>query len=385
MVKGHPIYHTKFGGLCLSSLLFSTSYNMLIPELPSYLSSLGGSAYIGLIIALFTLTAGLSRPFSGVLTDHIGRKPVMVFGALVCVVCGCLYPVLGTVAGFLFLRLLHGFSTGFTPTGTSAYVSDSIPPKHWGEAFGIQGLFFTSGLALGPALGGYIALFYSQNVLFYCSSGVALLALLLIFKLPETLAHRQPFHIRLLQLSKNDIISPAVMVPAVLTFIAYLGFGMVLTLVPDWSDHLGLQNKGSFFMVFTVSSLAIRFLAGKASDQLGRGMVTSVGLLVLLLALLLMAFFITSTGLLVAAAVYGLAMGMLSPALNAWTVDLSPSDQRGKGISTMFIALEAGIGLGALLSGGYYQGTYENIPIAMYGCAVIVALGWIFLQFQRRR
>ncbi len=50
---------------------------MLIPELPSYLSNLGGSEYKGLIIALFTLTAGLSRPFSGKLTDTIGRKPVL--------------------------------------------------------------------------------------------------------------------------------------------------------------------------------------------------------------------------------------------------------------------------------------------------------------------
>ena len=56
---------------------------MMIPELPGYLTRIGGAEYKGLIIALFTLMAGISRPFSGKLTDTIGRVPVMVFGSLV--------------------------------------------------------------------------------------------------------------------------------------------------------------------------------------------------------------------------------------------------------------------------------------------------------------
>lgn len=72
-LNSHPIYNLQFILLCMSSLLFSASFNMLIPELPAYISSLGGAEYKGLIIALFTLTAGISRPFSGKLTDKIGR------------------------------------------------------------------------------------------------------------------------------------------------------------------------------------------------------------------------------------------------------------------------------------------------------------------------
>ncbi|HRG07092.1 MAG TPA: MFS transporter, partial [Cyclobacteriaceae bacterium] len=66
---------------------------MIIPELPEYLSNLGGGEYKGLIIALFTITAMLSRPFSGKLADSIGRVPVMIFGAVVCLICSSLYPL----------------------------------------------------------------------------------------------------------------------------------------------------------------------------------------------------------------------------------------------------------------------------------------------------
>jgi hypothetical protein len=74
--SSRTIYTLQFGLVCLSSFLFSASFNMLIPELPAYLSGMGGATYKGLIIALFTLTAGISRPFSGKLTDTIGRVPV---------------------------------------------------------------------------------------------------------------------------------------------------------------------------------------------------------------------------------------------------------------------------------------------------------------------
>ena len=130
---------------------------MIIPELPAYLTSLGGENYKGWIIALFTLSAGLSRPFSGKLADKIGRIPVMVFGASVCFIVGLSYPILQFVGGFLFLRFAHGFSAGFTPTGTSAYVADIVPFAQRGEALGIQSLFGSLGMAAGPALGGWIA------------------------------------------------------------------------------------------------------------------------------------------------------------------------------------------------------------------------------------
>ena len=79
------LYTSQFWLLCLSHVLFASSFTMIIPELPDYLTSMGGAEYKGLIISLFTLTAGISRPFSGKLTDTVGRMPVMVIGTLACV------------------------------------------------------------------------------------------------------------------------------------------------------------------------------------------------------------------------------------------------------------------------------------------------------------
>ncbi|MCF2875815.1 MULTISPECIES: MFS transporter [unclassified Tenacibaculum] len=378
------LYSTSFILVCISSLFFSASYNMLIPELPNYISGLGGAEYKGLIIALFTLTAGLSRPFSGKLTDTVGRKPIMIFGALVCIICGVLYPILTTVSGFLFLRLLHGFSTGFSPTAIAAYVSDIIPKNRLGEAMGIQGLCFSSGLALGPALGSYIKLYTSYTILFYSSSLLALLSIVLIFRVKETLINTQKIQYATFKIAKGDIIAKEALPSAVITFVTYLGFGVILTLIPDWSEHLTIINKGTFFIVFTFSSLFIRMIAGKVSDKYGRIIVIQIGLIVLAISLVLLGYLNFKNGLLISAAIYGLAMGILSPTINAWTIDLSNPLTKGKSIATMYIALEAGIGLGAFFSGWYYRDDILKIPITFYICAFFAVAGLYYITRLKR-
>jgi MFS family permease len=377
----HPIYNLQFALLCLSSFLFSASFNMLIPELPAYLSKMGGAEYKGYIIGLFTITAGIARPFSGKLTDKIGRVPVMAIGSLVCVICGLLYPLLTTVAGFLWLRLFHGFSTGFKPTATAAYVADIIPANRWGEAMGIHGLCFSTGLAIGPAIGSALTERFSINSMFYFSSFLALLSIIILMNMKETIKTKEKFKFSMLKLNRRELIEFQVLPGALITFLSYLSYGTILTVISDWGSHLGVVNKGLFFMVFTVSSLLIRFLSGKLSDRIGRLKIIKSSLVILVVAMVLIGRANSPFTLMLASAVYGIATGMLSPAITAWIVDLSHPDFRGKAIATMYIALEAGIGLGAFVAGALFISDVAMIPLTFYVMGSITMLGLLYLQF----
>src|SRR5690606_6116368 len=121
------VYTAQFWLICASSYFFFASFNMIIPELPAYLTSLGGEGYKGLIISLFALTALVARPFSGTMADKCGRARVMTTRSALCLVMGLLCPLFARVWRFLLLRLIHGFSTCFSPTGQPAYLSDVIP------------------------------------------------------------------------------------------------------------------------------------------------------------------------------------------------------------------------------------------------------------------
>lgn len=383
------VFTTQFWLLGLSSFLFSSSFNMLIPELPAYLSSMGGAEYKGAIIGLFTLTAGLSRPFSGRLTDRIGRVPVMAFGSLVCFVCGFLYPIFTTVMPFLLLRLVHGFSTGFKPTGTAAYVADVVPVNRRGEAMGIHGMCMSVGSAFGPAIGSMISQEFSLNALFYTSSLLAFLSIAILLNMKETLKEKQKLSLKSFQITRRDIFEPDVFSPALITFLCYFGFGAVATVTPDFSGYLGLQNRGLYFMMFTISSIMIRLFAGKISDRHGRMPVTIVGCVVLIIAMILTGFAESVAMFLTGAAFFGISMGILSPVLSAWTVDLSGDHNRGRAIATMFISLEAGIGLGAFLSAELFANQRQNLPLVFFCMAAFAFAGLsytvIIYQFKKRR
>ena len=378
-----PFFTLDYFLLCLSSFLFFSSFNMIIPELPSYLSSLGGEDYKGLIIALFTLSAGLSRPFSGKLADKIGRIPVMVFGASVCIIASLSYPIVTSVAGFLFLRFMHGFSTGFTPTGTSAYVADIVPFNRRGEAMGIQSLFGSLGMAAGPATGGYIGSIWGIQPLFYTSAFTAILSILILIRLKETVAKPEKFHFRLLKLKRDEVIEKRVLVPSLILFLTVFSFGAVLTIIPDFSEHLGILNKGLFFAVFTLSSLGIRIIAGRASDKYGRIPVMILASLSMGIAMFLIGFAESKMMFLLGGVIFGCSVGMNSPTISAWTIDLSMDKFRGRALATMYIAMESGIGIGALVSGFLFANKSENFPLVFSIAGMFSLTAFTILLFLK--
>ena len=383
-------YSRGFWLMCLSSFLFFASFNLLLPELPDHLTQLGGGEYKGFIIALFTLTAAISRPFSGKLADTVGRIPVMVVGSLVCFVCGLAYPWARTVSSFLLLRLLHGFSTGFKPTGTAAFVADIVPANKRGEAMGLLGITGSLGMAAGPAIGSWVAGQFSLNAMFYCSAGLALLSVLVQGTLTETLpqAQRERFSFSLLKLNWREILEPAVAAPAIATLLCLFPYGAVLTVVPDQSQQLGLagSTKGLFYICYTAASLGVRLGLGKASDRYGRVPVLRWSATIMALGIALLVWSPGVPVFLAGAVVYGLGSGMNSPTLYAWTVDLSRPERRGRGIATMYIALEVGIGLGALLSGWIYDNQPGRLPwvYALSLACVLAAIAYLLLGVSKQ-
>jgi MFS family permease len=358
---------------------------MIIPELPAYLSRMGGKEYIGLIIALFTLTAGISRPFSGKLTDRWGRIPVMVVGAMVSGLAALLYPLLVSVPGFLLLRLFHGFSTGFKPTGTSAYIADIVPADKRGEALGISSFFGSIGMASGPAVGSWLYLVYGINTLFYVSSVFAFASVLILVGMKETLVERSAFKWEMLRIRRSDIFEKAVKIPSVVMLLTTFAFGTVVTLAPDFSDYLGIKNRGLFFIVFTSSSLLVRIIGGQLSDRFGRRWVLKISTNVIFLSMMILGFSNSPAQFFIGAFFFGIGYGLNSPTLFAWTIDLSPDTSRGKGVATTFIFLEIGIGVGALISGTYYHGDPERFPVIFATAGIFAFFAFIYLQFFAKK
>ena len=360
---------------------------MIIPELPAYLTDLGGAEYKGLIISVFTITAMISRPFSGKLADRFGRIPVIVFGSVICFVCGILYPLVLSVTGFLIIRLIHGFSTGFTPTGQSAYLSDVIPAQRRGEAMGIMGTAGSIGMAIGPPVGGVIANQFSINALFYTSSLFAIVSLFILKGIKETLSVRNKFSASMLKITRYDLFDFKVWMPCLVMVLCSYSYGVILTLVPDLSEFAGIRNKGLLFIFFTIASLAVRLIGGKASDRYGRKNVMIFATGMIAGAMTWIGFSDSPHSLMIGMTLYGLGQGMASPTLLAWVTDISDDHHKGRGIASLYIAMELGIGSGAFSGALIYGNDASHFIRTFLTCGSLSALAFIFLlsvSFKRK-
>ncbi|MCB9225243.1 MAG: MFS transporter [Crocinitomicaceae bacterium] len=385
-------YSLSFWILCLHMLLFFASFNLLIPEMNSYITSLGGAEYKWMVLGLWTVAAAVSRPVSGKIADNISRKSVMYFGVLISVVISFMYPFFLNVAGFLFLRFLHGFSTGFHPTGASALVADVIPKGKRGEAMGIFGITITLGFTSGQAMGSVVKMNFGIEGLFMTCGILGLISILLIGFIKENKhtvqqnALEKGYHTRWDKMIPkwDEVIGPEVMQPAVIMFLQANIAGVYFLLVPDMSEHLGFENKGLFFLVNVGVVVVTRFISGKLVDRIGARKNLYVSMSVLAIGCFVTGSADTGTEFLLSSLIYGFGAAIGSPAIMAWTADLSNPKYKGRGMGTMFIMLELGF-----LSGNYFaQLIYDNQPENFYNTFLFgMTLGIIgvgFLIFTRK-
>jgi MFS family permease len=367
-------YSRNFWALSWGMFLFMTSFNLIIPELNNFITQLNGADYKGLIIGLFTITAALSRPFSGKMADFAGRKSTMYVGTVVCIIVTFLYPLSGSVFFFLFLRFMHGFSTGFLPTGATAMVTDLLPVKKRGKGMGVFGTAISLGIGVGQFLGTPVAQLVSLNGLFITAGALAVISMIVISTVKETLPAPSKLNYSVLLVRKDEILERNVSPAAIVMFLTASCSGLLFVVTPDMSGYLDINNKGWYFAYYVISTILVRLFAGSLSDRIGRRETLVIGIIFLIFSMLLTGYADDNFSYTFASFIFGIATGISSPTLFAWTADLSPANRRGIGSGTLFIALELGILFGSSSTLFLYNSTPETIiNVFIYGTTTAIA------------
>lgn len=366
---------------------FMAGFNLIMPDLNQFITNLGGENQKGLIITLFTISAGLSRPFSGKLSDTIGRKKVIYIGAICSTVVSLLYPLSETVFFFLMLRFFHGFSAGFTPTGATALLTDIVPINQRGKAMGIWGTFISMGIGAGQSLGAWICLKFGFNILFSAAAICSILSIILFFEVQESLKKPVKYRLSILKLKWQDVFEPSVRPAAVVMYLTAISSGIIFVITPDISEFLKIDNKGFFFGIYVISTIIIRLLTSSISDRIGRRQMLLVGCFLLIISMMLIAISDSVSMYITSAIVFGFATGVSSPTLFAWTADLSHESRRGVGAGTMFIALETGIMTGSLSTLITYRSSASGVFIsfAIGAFFALLAGAYLIWHIQSRK
>jgi len=87
----------------------------------------------------------------------------------------------------------------------------------------------------------------------------------------------------------------------------------------------------------------------------------------------------------ISASILGFSVGMNGPTIMAWTVDMCKVEHRGRAVASVYIALELGIGSGALFSGWIYQNRLENLKYAFLFTAILAFIAMLLLIIWRKK
>jgi MFS transporter, DHA1 family, tetracycline resistance protein len=181
-------------------LIDMLAFGMIIPVLPMLVQNfVGGDAaraaqMYGVFGTAWALMQFIFSPVQGSLSDHFGRRPVMLIS---CAGLGLDF-ILMALAPNLWWLLVGRVISGITAASFStagAYISDVTPPEKRAASFGLIGVAFGVGFVLGPALGGLLGAI-SPRLPFWASALMALANVCWgLFVLPESLPKdkRAPF------------------------------------------------------------------------------------------------------------------------------------------------------------------------------------------------
>ncbi|MDT8901709.1 MFS transporter [Anaeroselena agilis] len=350
MNKEFRLTSRNFVCVCIATFLYFGSFYLLIPTLPQYVDSLGGSpGQIGLVMGAFSFAAVLVRPYLGRLADRRGRKRLMLLGTGFFALLFPIYGFLQSVAPLYLLRIAHGFAHAAFLAASAAYIADLAPPQRRGEVIGIYGTANVVSMALFPAVGINI-IQYTQNfdVLFACSAIAAAGAFLAVVAVDEIGAHdggKNP--VSLLAVGRRRV----VVVPSLALFAGAAAYGTVIAFLPVFAPQRGLADFGVFFTVYAAGTLASRIFAGKLSDRWGRRRVVLPFMALLAVGVFLLPFLDSLFLLILIGLAFGFGFGAFMPTLNALVVDKTPPAERGSALGFFTSFMDMGIAAGAVLLG----------------------------------
>lgn len=378
-----------FVAIVLASILSRLGYQMArSPVLPAFAADLGAlPEMIGLIVAASTVTGAFFKLPAGALSDVLGKKHMMVLGALFFAVPPFFYPLVADPWSLLALRFVHGFATAIFSPVAAAYVA-SLAETGRGARLGWFSSGNDVGATAGPLLGGFVLYFTASYQVTYLTVGalgvVTLVAVLLLPDVDRTERQARLSGSRAAEFRQGlaEVLhTPPILIAAGIEAVMYLGYGAFLGFLPIYAKAAGLNDAE--IAIVLASQLAVAMLAkpltGRLSDRMGRKPVIIGGLLACALALPLIFRSADLATLLLTAPLLGLGVGAVTPVTNALIADLASSRRLGAAMGVFGTIWDIGEAAGPILAGFLigglgYAGTFDVLAAASVAAAVAFML-----------
>lgn len=202
---------------------------LIIPVLPFYVESFNVSGIvITSLFAVFALFSFFSSPILGMLSDRIGRRPVLLVSLASSAIGWMVFAFSHTIFGLFLGRIIDGSAAGNISTAQSYLIDISKDKKEQTKNLGLIGAVFGIGFIIGPLVGGTLSSISMKLPFIVVGIMATINTILAYFFLPETNHDRNINRISLNPFSpiikalKNKKVLPL--------YLAWLFFGIAVSL-----------------------------------------------------------------------------------------------------------------------------------------------------------
>jgi MFS family permease len=369
------------------SLLMDISSEMIHSLLPMFMvTTMGASVLsVGLIEGLAESTALIIKVFSGTLSDYLGqRKGLALFGYTLGALTKPLFALATSIDVVLAARLLDRVGKGIRGAPRDALVADIAPAHLRGAAFGLRQSLDTVGAFLGPLLAVGLMLLWANNfrAIFWVAVIPSMLAVtLLLFGISEPARRNDE--------KKSNPIRHENLKRLSYSYWRVVGIGTVFTLARFSEAFLVLRAQQSGIsmalvpLIMVAMSLvyaASAYPFGKLSDTMNHSKLLAMGLVVLMLADLVLAYSHHWSIILVGVTLWGIHMGITQGLLATMVADTAPDDLRGTAYG--FFNLMSGLAmlLASVLAGLLWDqlgASFTFYASAGFCTVALIGLFWV--------
>lgn len=355
---------------------------MILPVFALYAEKLAGvtPVLIGLAIGAYGLSQALLQIPFGMLSDRIGRKPVIIGGLILFAIGSIIAAMADSIWGVIIGRIIQG--SGAIAAAVMALAADLTREQNRTKAMAVIGMSigiaFVLALVLGPLLNSWIGIpgiFWLTALLALCG---VLMALFLVPDPQESHFHRDTETVP--GMFGRVLTNPNLLRLDVGILLLHMGMTALFLAIPlALRDVIGLESKHHWWLYLSVLVVSVVLMVPLVAIAENRRKMKQIFLSMILALVVAQLGFVSLNhslwGVVLSLIIYFTAFNVLEAALPSLVAKIAPADCKGTALGVYSTSQFAGAFAGGLL-GGWMHALYGLEGVFFFNA---VAMGLWFL------
>lgn len=394
--KSAPLISRKLALFMVAMVLANIGGNMYEPLLPLYLKSLDANVLqIGLFFTLSQIIPLALQILGGWISDSLGRLRSIAMGSVAGVFS---YVGLVLAPTWQWVLMGEGFASitrSLVGPSFSAFIAEESVEEKRARVFGITETIFMVVSVIGPPLGGWMADTYGFRIMLAGAGGLYTIATIIRVSMARTAAKKkeaEPKKLSLVSLKRDlGLMVGMIMAGGLVTWILFtdgvrdVAFSLSYTLFPVYLQDIGgmsVQQIGWLESIFGVFMMLTSIPAGWMADKKGDRLPIMLGFLIEFLAIMTFIRVSGFIGYAVAWALFGLGVGLMSPAYQSLISKAVPEKIRG----TAFGLFQTSLGVISLpapwIGAQLWERVSPRFTFSLTAWAGLLAIIPVWLKFK---